>query len=236
VTGFCQVEAAEERGFLARPTMVRLLLRSDADLRVLQAPAWWTPRRLITLVGVLLGVLVAGLVWISLLHRQVARQASTLRTQIAKEAVLEERQRIAREFHDTLEQELAGLSIRLGALGSRSLDDKATNLLQTSLQLVSRIQIEARNLVADLRSDDLQASDLRLALEELVARQAAQAPAIHLAPYRASPAHDRPGSPHQHPQARRRSAPDPRRATHRWWAGNANQRRRQRFPPRPPTP
>jgi signal transduction histidine kinase len=181
VTGICQVEAAEESGFRARPTIVRLLLRSDVDLLVLQAPAWWTPRRLITLVGVLLGVLVAGLVWISLLHRQVIRQANTLRTQIAKKAVLEERQRIAREFHDTLEQELAGLSIRLGALGSRSLDDKATRLLQTSLQLVSRIQIEARNLVADLRSDDLHASDLRLALEELVSRQAAQAPAIHFA-------------------------------------------------------
>jgi len=180
VTGICQVDASGESGFRARPTAVRLLLRSSLDIEVLNAPTWWTPRRLITLVGVLMGLVVAGLIWISLLHRQVAIQATALRSQIAKEAVLEERQRIAREFHDTLEQELAGLSIRLGALGSRSLDDKASGFLQTSLQLVSRIQIEARNLVADLRSDDSHATDLRQALQDLVNRQAAQSPPITL--------------------------------------------------------
>lgn len=180
VTGICQVQASGENGFRARPTAIRLLLRSSADLRLLSAPAWWTPQRLITLVGVLVGLVVAGLIWISLLHRQVAIQGNALRSQISREAALEERQRIAREFHDTLEQELAGLSIRLGALGSRDLDAKASKLLHTSQQLVSRVQTEARNLVADLRSDDSQPGDLRSALIELVERQPAQAPPLRL--------------------------------------------------------
>lgn len=192
LTGIYQVDASGESGFRARPTAARLLLRSAADMVVLHAPSWWSPRRLITLVGVLVGLVLTGLVWISLLHRQVAIQATALRSQIAKEAVLEERQRIAREFHDTLEQELAGLSIRLGALGSRSLDDKASSLLQTSLQLVARIQTEARNLVADLRSSVDASGDLRLALQDLVDRQAALSPAITVAidsPLPSLPAH-----------------------------------------------
>ncbi|WP_256200653.1 histidine kinase [Verrucomicrobium spinosum] len=36
------------------------------------------------------------------------RQTQALRRQIQHEATLEERQRIAREFHDTLEQGLTG--------------------------------------------------------------------------------------------------------------------------------
>lgn len=192
LTGIYQVDASGESGFRATPTAARLLLRSTADLEVLHAPSWWSPRRLITLVGVLGGLVLAGLVWISLLHRQVAIQATALRSQIAKEAVLEERQRIAREFHDTLEQELAGLSIRLGALGSRALDEKASSLLQTSLQLVSRIQSEARNLVADLRSGDHASGDLGLALRDLIDRQAPQSQTIDLtivSPLPTLPAH-----------------------------------------------
>ena len=42
---------------------------------------------------------------------QVARQLAVIEGKAQHEAITEERQRIAREFHDTLEQELAGLSV-----------------------------------------------------------------------------------------------------------------------------
>lgn len=181
VTGICQVESSIERGFRAVPASARLFLPSPAAIRVRQAPPWWTPARLLSLVGLLGLVVLGSTVWITLLRRRVARQAESLRSRIAKAAALEERQRIAREFHDTLEQELAGLSIRLGALGSRPLEPKASHLLSNSLHLVSRIQTEARNLVADLRSPEGDSpTSLHLALQDLAARQSPEGgPRLH---------------------------------------------------------
>jgi signal transduction histidine kinase len=174
VTGICRVEASTDKGFRSQPQRAALLLRGPADLRVLQAPSWWTAQRLAWATTGLGVVIALGLLWITALRRRIARQAAALRQRIAREAVLEERQRIAREFHDTLEQELAGLSLRLDAATTRPLEDKARGLLQASLHLVARIQIEARNLVADLRAEGEEATDLTLSLENLLARQAGE--------------------------------------------------------------
>ncbi len=178
VTGICQIEATSDKGFRSHPDRVRLLLRDAADLVVLQAPAWWTARRLGGAVGVLGALTLLGLLWIAALRRQVASQALALRDRISSEAALEERQRIAREFHDTLEQELAGLSLRLDAAVTRPLEEKARGLLDASRHLVERIQSEARNLVADLRDDTSAAADLVTALENLAAHRAPGAPAL----------------------------------------------------------
>jgi len=105
-----------------------LWLRSAGDVRVLRAPSWWTMQRLLSVLGVLIAAMLASARWILLLRRQV----SALRVRIQREAVLEERQRIAREFHDTLEQELAGLRIRMDAAATRPLDDKARSLVEAS--------------------------------------------------------------------------------------------------------
>lgn len=170
LTGICRVESSTDKGFRSRPDRAMLLLRGPDDLLILSAPSWWTVQRLVLLIG-LLGVVVAvGVLWITLLRRQVVKQGEALRRRIAHEATLEERQRIAREFHDTLEQELAGLSLRLDAAATRPLEDKARGLVETSRHLVSRVQTEARNLVADLRADPDSVTDLPAALQELADR------------------------------------------------------------------
>lgn len=169
LTAICEVEGSVERGFRAQPASARLWLRSSSDITVIDAPPWWTTTRLVGALAILALATILALVWVTQLRRRLTWQTQALRSRIAHEATLEERQRLAREFHDTLEQDLAGLSIRLGALGSRPLETKAADLLDTSLHLVSRIQTEARNLVADLRAPDDQISDLSLALRQLTA-------------------------------------------------------------------
>jgi signal transduction histidine kinase len=114
---------------------------------------------------VLAGIILVTLVWITQQRRQIAR----LQSRIIHQATLDERQRIAREFHDTLEQELAGLSLRLDAAATRPLEDKARVLLDASRSLVSRIQGEARNLVSDLRDTSFPTT-LPEALEVLAGR------------------------------------------------------------------
>ncbi len=176
--------------------IVSLRARTAADLTVLKQPSWWTPQRLVSVLAALAAVVLLAGLWIAILRRQVTRQTSALRRSIEVEAALEERQRIAREFHDTLEQELIGITLRLDALATRVDDDKARTLVTASRNLVSRIQVETRDLISDLRDSTENSGDLAAALEILVARQSTESCAIRLeappalAPLPASIVHD----------------------------------------------
>ncbi len=175
LTGICLVESSTDKGFRSQAERASLLLRSPADIRVLSAAPFWTAGRLVIAISILAGVVLLAFIWIAAQRRQI----SALSSRIVQQATLDERQRIAREFHDTLEQELTGLSLRLDAATTRPLEDKARSLIETSRSLVSRIQSEARNLVTDLR-DTAQLHDLLGALREIQTRMPPDGPALKL--------------------------------------------------------
>jgi hypothetical protein len=77
----------------------RLFLRSPEDLTVLSAAPWWTLRHTAVMIGMLALVAVAGGTWV---------RTSANRKRQEYQAVLNERSRLGRELHDTLEQGLAG--------------------------------------------------------------------------------------------------------------------------------
>jgi signal transduction histidine kinase len=86
-----------------------LLLNTAADIRVLERPPIWTLRRLLVLVGALLGVLGLALVWIRLLHQKVEVRTTQLQKEVGdreqaehQRALAQERARIARDLHDDL--------------------------------------------------------------------------------------------------------------------------------------
>jgi signal transduction histidine kinase len=171
LTGIAQVELARSpTGFAGSTDIVSLRARSPGDLVVLQNPPWWNARRLAIGIALLGGITALAGLWIAILRGQVLRQTEALRRRIESEAALEERQRIAREFHDTLEQELAGVSLRLDALATRALDEKGRNLIGASRNLVSRIQSETRDLIRDLRDSTEIAGDLSAALHGVAGR------------------------------------------------------------------
>ncbi len=151
LTGIWQVTGTTLSGYNSKPSSFALWLRSPEDLHVISAPPWWTAQRL----GILLAVIsVAGvfaLAWAAMLRIQVSKQVRLIEAKTQYEAVAEERQRIAREFHDTLEQELAGLSIRLDAALPRVPDEKASGLLTQLRTLLIRMQTETRDFILDLR-------------------------------------------------------------------------------------
>jgi signal transduction histidine kinase len=167
ITGICDVEASRAVSYNIRPQSISILARNSADVIILQTPSWWTNSRLTVALFALAGIFCLAILWIILLRRQVDKQTNALRDRIETEAMMLERQRIAREFHDTLEQDLTGLSLQLGAAAAKSSADPARAPLDTARHLVSRIQTETRNLLLDLRTPADQALGLPAALQAL---------------------------------------------------------------------
>jgi signal transduction histidine kinase len=109
VTGVCQIDPPlyPELGLVPGP--VRILTRSPEDLIVLARPPWWTVQRALMLVGGMLFVILAGLLWIRELRRQVEERTTQLSAEIqlreraeSRHALEQERARIAKDLHDDL--------------------------------------------------------------------------------------------------------------------------------------
>jgi signal transduction histidine kinase len=179
LTGVCLAQPVENwnPSLPTHPEAFQLLLRSADDVVVLSHPSWWTLSRLCWVLGILSVVLLAGFAWVFVLDRQVRQQTDIIQQKIQREAVLEERTRIAREFHDTLEQELAAITIQLDTV-SAQFDDApgvARRMLELARTMSRRSLFEARRSVWDLRSHLLENSNLVTALSEVTKLMAASA-------------------------------------------------------------
>src|SRR5208282_2682747 len=93
VTGVCLIEpgSAWVAGEAWRASSFRLLLRSPADVVVLKAPPWWTLAKMLWMVGLLGGVVLAAFAWVGVLRRRVQKQTEIIRQKLQTEAALKER-------------------------------------------------------------------------------------------------------------------------------------------------
>ena len=121
------------------------------DVALIQRPPWWTVRRLTIALMASLTTGAVGLAWVVLLRRQVRRQLAVIEQKIQSEAVAEERRRIAREFHDSLEQDLAGLALRIDSAAGSIADSDARSVMERQREILARLQDETRQYVWDLR-------------------------------------------------------------------------------------
>jgi len=179
LTGVCLIQPLEtwNPSLPSRPETAQLLLRSQADIVVIRNPPWWTLSRLFWMLAIMTVVLLAGLSWVVVLDRRVRKQTEIIQQKLQREAVLEERSRIAREFHDTLEQELAAITIQLDTVSAQFEESPrvARQLLDLARNMSRRSLVEARRSVWDLRSHLLENSSLVNALTELAKPLAAAA-------------------------------------------------------------
>ncbi len=179
LTGVCLAQPVENwnPSLPTHTEAFQLLLRSADNVVVLHTPSWWTLSRLCWVLGMLSVALLAGFAWVFVLDRRVRRQTGIIQQKIQREAVLEERTRIAREFHDTLEQELAAITIQLDTVAAQFSDAPgvARQLLELARTMSRRSLFEARRSVWDLRSHLLENSNLVTALSEVTKLMASSA-------------------------------------------------------------
>lgn len=110
VTGVCRIEPGEwQAGNNWRAKSFSVQLRSPEDVALIQAPPWWTLKKLLWIVGVLGLVALAAFVWVAVLGRRVAERTRELEEQIHKRQLAErtreieqERARVAHDLHDDL--------------------------------------------------------------------------------------------------------------------------------------
>ena len=137
-----------------------LLLRSNEDLDVIAGPPWWNTGHIIAMV---VAVLILSLMAVSLYHRM---ENWRLR------AILEERERLAHEMHDTLAQSFAGIGFQLQAIRNGLNEDITTvqQQLELASNLVRHSHEEARRSIATLRTEELESEDVLAALERCARR------------------------------------------------------------------
>lgn len=154
----------------------RLDLSGDASIEMVRPAPWWTPERVRAALGIIGVISLAVFAWNWLLRKRVTAQAATITKQVKQGLVKDERQRIARELHDTLEQDLTGLSMQLGNLSS-SLDDRegSQDCLTLARNMLKHCRTETRASISDLRSPSLLKKNLPEAIREALPAAAGSA-------------------------------------------------------------
>ena len=170
VSGICSVIYDDARPVMGiwRPQSFQVLMRSSNDLAIITAPSWWTPQHIMYVLGaisfaMLLATGVAMLITRRHLNEQAHRRAMA---EAEFAAILAERNRMAREIHDTLAQGLAATSVQL-RLARKHTNGDAEGLnhhLDSAQQLVQGSLEEARNSIWNMRSQVLETGDLPAAL------------------------------------------------------------------------
>lgn len=170
LTGICELEMNNPFGIAQWTKEFTLKLRSARDVVILQRPPFWDAARLLMLLSAVGGAALLVAAWAWMLRRQVARQAAVIERQTTTKATLEERQRISRDLHDTLEQELSGLAILLDTTSQQfeTGDGTPDKTLGLARQLLRRSREESRSTIRDLRSMAIEQLGLLGAMETML--------------------------------------------------------------------
>jgi signal transduction histidine kinase len=181
LTGVCDLRPNLDRvAVLMAMDGFSLLLRGPADIRVIRGGPWLDRWRLLMLVVASVVALLAALVWAFSLRRRVQRRTAQLAREVRfrqdasveARAILAERERLAAELHDSLQQRLTGAALQLSAveLASEEQDvERVRRHVASAQSLLKRSRDDLRDSVWNLRHDPGETTDLAEELRELAA-------------------------------------------------------------------
>jgi signal transduction histidine kinase len=185
-TGICALTLYENWPARVLPTAkdFTLILQDKASLRILSRPSWWTTQRLLWALTATAILLVSALGLVVLLRRRIAQRtaelAAEMRTRQEKERALldaevefrathQERERLAADLHDTIEQSLTGIAMQLDASKRAPTPEHAGRNLALASQMLARSREDVRRSVWNLRARALDDQFLREAVRHIVA-------------------------------------------------------------------
>ena len=177
VCGVCVLTSADAHHPSRFPRLDSFLLvtRTPDDIVIRSRPPWWTPLRLCVVLGILLAVLAAILIWNATLRRLVARKSTALlKMQVAKlreTLKIDERTRLAAELHDYLAQNLTVVSYQISAAESALQQGRpdAREFLNNADRMLQSCRLDLRRCLWDLKNDALDEPNFTQAILKTVA-------------------------------------------------------------------
>jgi len=194
ITGVCQFW---QQGAQADPPMadlsllsanINLWLRDPADVVVLERPPWWTLKRIAWLSSLLVFGLLGALMWVRILRKRMALRSNELHAtmrQLEKEArasaLLAERDRLAGEIHDSLEQGLTAIMMQLDA-AEKHLENspEALTILHRARNMAEFSRAEIQHAVWDILSPLLENADLATAIKHVAGQISSGSPEVKI--------------------------------------------------------
>lgn len=171
-TGICLMDIEPWRPGMPFPRIIHayVAVQSPSGIVIISRPPWWTPRRLLILVCALGFAALAGIIGNVILRTIVIRRSRELlreQTKRLSETLrVDERTRLATELHDTVAQNLSGLSMQLDAAGRLADSEPATmkSILAFTSKSLLACRRELRDCLWDLRSQALNETSMNAAI------------------------------------------------------------------------
>lgn len=173
VVGICDIglPSVPNRPGTWEPQSFQILLRSPSDVTILQPPPWWNARHVAWLasgLSAILLLLIAVVIGVSRRRLRV-KTLERMKSEAEFAAVWNERNRMARELHDTLAQGLSAISMQLEAVKRYlPVEAKAREFLEIARTLVREKLADARDAIWNMRSQVLESGDLANALGDIL--------------------------------------------------------------------
>ena len=181
-SGICLIETENWRPNAPFPHIdgFAVIVRTPEDVRIIARPPWWTPKRLMAVIGVLLAALAGIFIWNRSLNRLAERRGRELTEEsvahIAADMKVGERTRLAIELHDALSQNLTGVSLEIATASklaampsSPTTQSSMLQHLDIATRSLKSCRDELRNCIWDLRNCALEAADMNDAVRRTLA-------------------------------------------------------------------
>ena len=168
LTGLVHLEQMKDVPWRFSIDRMWLKLRSLDDIVVLAEAPWLTTQRLTYMIAMMVGVIGVTLFFVITLRKTVRRQTELIGSQIRHKSIMSERQRIARELHDNLDQGLAGIALQLSS--SIKLFERDVKAGLKGMQRIQEMLIycseESRSAILELRGGWLEKMNVTDAIRQ----------------------------------------------------------------------